>query len=67
MILGHTLDFYDAFLIESDLNNKSNFFTDVFGAFSVYSSLITDMNILPSEPHTLTFASRFNTEDTSTY
>ena len=61
--LSEGLDSNDAFLIESDLNSKSDSMTKQFEAYSIYQRLDGDLDILTGL-HPLAFAVRANAEDT---
>ena len=57
------MDVYDAFLIETDLNSKSNHLTDCFEAFSIYQRLDEDLDV-STGLHPFAFSARANAEDT---
>ena len=61
--LSERLDSNDAFLIESDLNTKSDSMTRQFEAYSIYQRLDSDPDI-STGLHPFAFAARANAEDT---
>ena len=61
--LSERLDSNDAFLIESDLNSKSDSMTKQFEAYSIYQRLDSDPELLTGL-HPFAFAARANAEDT---
>jgi len=61
--LSDRLDANDAFLVESDLNSKSDSMTKQFEAYSIYQRLDSDPDI-STGLHPLAFAARVNAEDT---
>ena len=61
--LADRMDVYDAFLIETDLNSKSNHLTDCFEAFSIYQRLDEDLDV-STGLHPFAFSARANAEDT---
>ena len=65
--IGQILDPSDIFLVDSDIKNKSNSLTDIFGDWSVCSSLSFDPTLLVIKPHQFKFATRENSEDNKMY
>ena len=57
------MDAHDAFLVENDLDYKSNSLTDIHTAFSIYQHLDEDLDISLGS-HPLAFSARANAEDT---
>ncbi len=63
MNLSDRMDANDAFLVETDLDSKSNSMTDIHTAFSIYLRLDEDLDISLG-CHPLAFSAKANAEDT---